>query len=99
MTSVDNMYVHATIKTPTTHTAITYAGGWSACAIHAAHLAPPGLEVTSQAIFQGLWLGLGGGLAGLVGGRLYASLGAHWLFRGSGMIVGAGGVLLLLVGS
>ena len=43
---------------------ITYAGGWSACAIHSARVAPQGLEVTTQAIFQGLWLGLGGG-AGL----------------------------------
>ncbi len=54
--------------------------------------------MTSQAVFQGLWLGLGGGLAGLVGGRVYALVGAHWLFRGSGLIVGAGVLLLVVLG-
>lgn len=77
--------------------AITYAGGWSACAIHSARVAPPGLEVTTQAIFQGLWLGLGGGVAGLVGGYVYAARGAVFLFRCSLAVVAGYTVCFLLV--
>lgn len=73
--------------------AITYAGGWSACAIHSARVAPVGLEVTTQAIFQGLWLGLGGGVAGLVGGYVYAARGGRFLFRCAGGLVGGYTVL------
>lgn len=41
--------------------ALTYACGWSACAIKASKIAPPGLESTAQSLFQGLWTGVGAG--------------------------------------
>lgn len=64
--------VHWVLLLETTH-AITYACGWSACALNAAKIAPAGLESTTQAVFQGLWSGVGAGMGGLVGGGLY-----HW---------------------
>jgi hypothetical protein len=56
----------AVIPLETLH-ALTFAAGWSACAINASKISPPGLEATMQAMFQSLWTGLGAGLGGLLG--------------------------------
>lgn len=72
---------------------ITFAAGWSACAINASKLAPPGLETTFQALFQGLWTGLGSTIAGIVGGLLYHYRGPEYLFKMSGYIT-LGGALV-----
>ncbi|EFN59197.1 hypothetical protein CHLNCDRAFT_50056 [Chlorella variabilis] len=64
--------------------AVTYACGWSASAVNSSKIAPPGLESTTQGLFQGLWTGVGCGVAGLVGGLLYDSHGPELLFRLSG---------------
>lgn len=56
----------------------------AASAVNSSKIAPSGLESTTQAIFQGLWTGVGCGLAGLAGGILYASHGPQLLFKASG---------------
>lgn len=55
--------------------AITYAAGWSACAINVSKVAPSGLESTMQGVFQGLWTGVGAGLGSLLG-----KLGFIWFY-------------------
>ncbi|PSC76656.1 major facilitator superfamily domain-containing 6-like [Micractinium conductrix] len=81
--------------------AITYACGWSGCAVNSSKIAPPGLESTTQGLFQGLWTGVGCGLAGLLGGILYGSHGPIVLFRVSGLAIlgctAAAGVPMLVV--
>jgi len=80
--------------------AITYAAGWSACALNASKIAPAGLESTTQAVFQGLWLGIGAGSGGLFGGILYHWKGPDALFLCSAGVIGVGcgasGVVLAL---
>lgn len=56
----------------------------AASAVNSSKIAPPGLESTTQGLFQGLWTGVGCGVAGLVGGLLYDSHGPELLFRLSG---------------
>lgn len=67
--------------------AVTYACGWSASAVNSSKIAPPGLESTTQAIFQGLWTGVGCGVAGLLGGVLYGTHGPLLLFQASGLAI------------
>jgi MFS family permease len=54
---------------------ITFGLTWSVGSKKSALIAPPGLESTTQSVFQGLMFGLGYGLGGLVGGNVYKRLG------------------------
>ena len=79
--------------------ALTFACGWSACALNASKVSPPGLESVSQALFQGLWSGVGSGLGALLGGAMWRAYGARVLWRvaGCGLLAGtaaAGAVFL-----
>lgn len=66
---------------------VTYAMGWSTCAVNSSKIAPPGLESTTQAVFQGLWTGVGMGVGALAGGAAYHALGAADMFFGAGTLV------------
>ena len=70
--------------------AVTYAIGWSACALNASKIAPSGLESTTQAAFQGLWSGIGAGTGGLLGGVLYHWKGPDALFPCSSGVIAVG---------
>eukprot|EP00890_Picochlorum_soloecismus_P005123 jgi/Picsp_1/5611/NSC_02970-R1_major facilitator superfamily len=54
---------------------ITFGLTWSAGSKKSALIAPPGLESTTQSVFQGLMFGLGYGLGGLIGGNVYKRMG------------------------
>jgi len=54
---------------------ITFGLTWSVGSKKSALIAPPGLESTTQSVFQGLMFGLGYGLGGLIGGNVYKRMG------------------------
>ena len=96
--SIWKVGVHWVLLLETSH-AITYACGWSACALNASKIAPPLLESTTQAVFQGLWSGIGAGMGGLLGGVLYHWKGPETLFLyAGGIIFGIGGIAGVVLG-
>ena len=59
---------------------ITFGLTWSVGSQKSTLISPPGLEATTQSIFQGLMFGLGYGLGGLVGGMMYQFFGPSYMF-------------------
>lgn len=74
----------------------TFALMWVAGVTLARRLAPPGLVATSQALYAATWLGLGGALGSVVGGRIFDSLGAAATFRAAALVLGVGVPVLAL---
>lgn len=59
----------------------TYAGSYAAGVYLAKQSAPPGLEVTAQALFSFCYIGVGGLLGSSIGGVLFDEFGAPNMFR------------------
>lgn len=60
---------------------ITYAVMWNASAAYAFQIAPAGLGTTAQGLLSSIHFGLGQGVGALLGGFLYASVGARAMFQ------------------
>ena len=88
--------VHYILVLETVH-AVTYAAGWSACAVNASKISPPRLEATSQAIFQSLWGGVGAGTGAIVGGIVYHHHGPDAVFYYASAAVGGGGAICAFI--
>ncbi|PRW44509.1 major facilitator superfamily [Chlorella sorokiniana] len=58
----------------------TFALAWGGGCAYCAQLAPPGLESTSQGLFQGVYFGAGVGLGSIVGGLVYHRHGAQAVY-------------------
>jgi MFS family permease len=71
----------------------TFAALWLAGVAYVAEIAPPGLGITAQGLFTGVFMGLGSALGALVGGFLFELVGFSQLF-----LVTAGGIFLAAVG-
>jgi MFS family permease len=69
---------------------LTFGLTWAAGTARCAELAPPGLEATSQSMFQGLLFGVGHGMGGLVGGRVYQTQGPVFMYALAFCVVAAG---------
>eukprot|EP01039_Chlorochromonas_danica_P004059 gene4059-4438_t len=65
---------------------LTFAVMWSVSCTYANRISPPDCHGTMQALLKGLHSGLGGGVGALIGGFVYDSYGAVWLFEMSGML-------------
>jgi len=59
---------------------LTFALAWAAGTTHCRTIAPPGLEATTQSLYQGFYFGVGYGMGGLVGGLVYQYVGAGAVF-------------------
>ena len=59
---------------------LTFALAWAAGTTHCSTIAPPGLEATTQSLYQGFYFGVGYGMGGLVGGLVYQYVGAEAVF-------------------
>jgi len=59
---------------------ITFGLTWSVGSKKCSIISPPGLEATTQSVFQGLMFGLGYGLGGLIGGQVYELRGPSTAF-------------------
>lgn len=59
---------------------LTFGLTWSVGTKKSQLLSPPGLEATTQSVFQGCMFGLGYGLGGLLGGSVYSHVGATATF-------------------
>lgn len=55
---------------------LTFGLTWSVGTKKSQSLSPPGLEATTQSVFQGCMFGLGYGVGGLLGGSVYSHAGA-----------------------
>src|SRR6185312_16131952 len=69
---------------------LTFALTWAAGTARCAALAPPGLEATTQSVFQGLLFGVGHGVGGLVGGQVYQSRGPAQVYSLAFVVVATG---------
>ncbi|KAK9828635.1 hypothetical protein WJX72_001232 [[Myrmecia] bisecta] len=72
---------------------VTFGCSWAAGTVNCARISPPGLKSTTQAIFAGLYFGVGTGLGALIGGFIYQEYGAPAVFRTAA--VGVAGAWLL----
>ena len=60
---------------------LTYAGSYTSGVYMSKRAAPPGLEVTAQALFSFSYNGVGGLLGSSIGGALFDAVGAPNMFR------------------
>jgi len=72
----------------------SFALMWAAGVSYAETIAPQGLNTTAQSLFSGTMLGIGMVIGSLLGGALYDSLGATWMYRIMAAIA-AIGILIL----
>ncbi|KAI3428509.1 hypothetical protein D9Q98_007333 [Chlorella vulgaris] len=75
---------------------ITFATAWGAGCAYCQQLSPPGLEATTQGLFQGLYFGLGTGIGSLCGGYVYQRHGAQAVYIASCAVVLVGWSLCAL---
>lgn len=69
---------------------LTFGLTWAAGVQKSAAIAPPGLETTTQSIFQGLMFGVGFGSGAAAGGRIYHVRGPQTVFSNAFVVVAAG---------
>ncbi|KAL4428408.1 hypothetical protein ABPG75_002497 [Micractinium tetrahymenae] len=74
----------------------TFALAWGAGCAYCQQLAPPGLEATSQGLFQGLYFGLGVAAGSTLGGQVYQRLGAQAVYLVACCVLAAGWLLCSL---
>jgi MFS transporter, PPP family, 3-phenylpropionic acid transporter len=74
----------------------SFSALWVAGVSYANEIAPKGMGATAQGLFSGVLLGLSGAFGGLIGGLMYANLGAAMMFRWVGFI-GLAAVSLFLM--
>jgi PPP family 3-phenylpropionic acid transporter len=72
----------------------SFALMWAAGVSYAEMIAPQGLNTTAQSLFSGTMLGIGMAIGSLLGGALYDSLGANWMYRIMAAIALAGILIL-----
>ena len=77
---------------------ITFGLTWSAGTAKSALISPPGLEATTQSVFQGFMFGLGYGMGGFVAGMQYNLNGPEAVFRSAFWVVAVGWVVTSAVG-
>lgn len=76
----------------------TFGTMWLAGVAYANATAPRGLGATTQGVFLGTFLGLGGGLGSLLAGELMRDLGTSHMYLGAAAVVGIGFALYILAG-
>jgi MFS family permease len=74
-----------------------FAGLWVGAVLTMAVLLPPRLQATGQGLYQVTGFGIAAVVANLVGGQVYASLGASALFGGAAVLGVAAAILAVLV--
>ncbi|KAK9796993.1 hypothetical protein WJX73_010487 [Symbiochloris irregularis] len=73
---------------------VTFGCAWSAGTLNCSRIAPKGLEATTQALFNGLYMGVGLGLGAVVGGFIYDATNARIVFFAAAAVVATGWLLL-----
>lgn len=68
---------------------ITFACSWCAVIHYSGSVAPPGLEATTQGVFNGVFNGFGPALGAAFGGVLYQHYGAVVMFRVAATVLSA----------
>lgn len=76
---------------------LTFALAWAAGTTHCRTIAPPGLEATTQSLYQGFYFGVGYGMGGLVGGLVYQYVGAEAVFVEACVVMTVGWTVCWLV--
>ena len=76
---------------------IAFAGLWVGAVLTMAVLLPPRLQATGQGLYQVTGFGVAAFVANLVGGQVYAGLGAEVLFGGAAVLAVASAILALAV--
>ncbi len=74
-----------------------FAGLWVGAVLTMAVLLPPRLQATGQGLYQVTGFGIAAVVANLVGGQVYASLGAEVLFGGAAALAVAAAIVALVV--
>ncbi|XP_065054909.1 major facilitator superfamily domain-containing protein 6-like [Rhopilema esculentum] len=75
---------------------VCFALFWAAAVFHTTTIAPKGMEATFLGIQNGIFFGIAGGTASIIGGIVYKNFGGRNLFRGYAGICATWTLLLLL---
>ena len=76
---------------------VTFASSCLAVIAFTGRVAPPGFEATTQGIFNGIFNGLGPMLGVSLGGYMYDTYGAVFMFRAAALVVFVSAVLFFIV--